>query len=143
MVDMVHEVIIGADPEKVYAAITEQQGLASWWTDKNTASPEVGSEADFVFEGGQMVFKMKIDELTPSRRVVWSAVASPVPGWTGTTITWDLSAEDSGTKVLFGHRGWPSTDGPFPSINFSWAGYLVSLKDYLETGTGAPHREPA
>lgn len=66
MVDMVHEVIIGADPEKVYAAITEQQGLASWWTDKNTASPEVGSEADFVFEGGQIVFKMKIDELTPA-----------------------------------------------------------------------------
>ena len=143
MADMVLEVTIGASPEALFAALTEQQGLASWWTDTNTATPEVGSEADFIFEGGKMVFKMKIDELTPGERVVWSAVDSPVPGWTGTTVTWDLLPEEGGTKLLFGHRGWDSIDGPFPSINFSWAIYLQSLKDYLETGTGAPHIEPA
>jgi uncharacterized protein YndB with AHSA1/START domain len=143
MPDMVHEVMIEADPEVVYAALTEQQGLAKWWTDTNTASPEVGSEADFVFEGGQMVFKMKIDELSPGERVAWSAIDSPVPGWPGTTVTYDLTKEETGTKLLFGHRGWPSIDGPFPSINFSWAIYLQSLKDYLETGTGAPHIEPS
>ena len=143
MADMMHELMIGADADKVYAAITEQEGLASWWTDTNTASPELGSEAEFVFDGGQTVFKMKIDELTPGKRVVWSALESPAPGWPGTTITFDLSAEESGTKLLFGHIGWPSTDGAFPSCNFAWAIYLQSLKDYLETGTGAPHREPA
>lgn len=143
MADMVHEVIIGADPVAVFAALTEKHGLAKWWTDTNSASPEVGSEADFVFEGGQIIFKMKIDELTPGERVVWSAPDSPVPGWPGTTVTWDLIPEETGTKLLFGHRGWPSIEGAFPSINFAWAGYLQSLKDYLETGTGAPHREPA
>ena len=141
MVDIVHELMIESAPDKVYAAITEQEGLAAWWTDTNTAKAELGSEADFVFEGGQIVFKMRIDELSAPSRIEWAALDSPVPGWPGTTVTWDLSEADGQTKVLFGHRGWPSIDGPFPSINFSWAQYLQSLKDYVETGIGAPHRE--
>lgn len=141
MADMVHEVTIEAGPEKVYEALTEHTGLAGWWTDTNSAKPDVGSEADFVFEGGQIVFKMRIDELNSPTRVKWAALESPVPGWPGTTVTWDLTADETGTKLLFGHRGWPSIEGAFPSINFSWALYLQSLKDYVETGTGAPHRE--
>ena len=141
MADIVHEVDVEVTPDRVYAAITQQEGLAAWWTDSNSAKPELGSEADFVFEGGQIVFKMRVDELSPDSRVVWAAIDSPVPGWPGTTVTWDLIGGEAATKVMFGHRGWPSIEGAFPSINFAWALYLQSLKEYLETGTGSPHRE--
>lgn len=142
MADIVHELSVAAEPDRVYSAITEGDQLARWWTDTNTAQPEVGSEADFVFEGGQIVFRMRIDELNPGKKVTWSSLESPVPGWPGTSVTWDLSSVEEGTRVLFGHRGWPSIEGAFPSINYSWAIYLESLKDYLETGTGSPHLEP-
>lgn len=142
MPDIMHSLEIAAEPEAVYAAITEGEKLAQWWTDTNTAEAVEGSQADFVFEGGQIVFKMKIEELDHARRVVWAAVDSPVPGWPGTTITFDLAPQDGRTMLLFGHRGWPSIEGAFPNINFNWALYLQSLKDYLETGTGSPHVEP-
>ena len=141
MADIVHEVIIEGAPAKVYAALTEQDDLRAWWTERATASPEVGSEAVFPFEGGMIVFKMKVEELDPGSRVAWAAVDSPVPGWPGTTVTYDLSTDDAGTRLLFGHRGWPSIEGAFPSINYAWAGYLQSLKAYVETGTGMPHQE--
>lgn len=138
MPDIVHSLEIASDPKKVYAAITEADQVAKWWTENNSSRPEVGSEIEFVFDAGRTVFKMRVDEAEHGKRVVWAALDSPVPGWPGTTVTWDLMPKEAGTVLMIGHRGWPSIEGPFPNINFSWALYLQSLKDYLETGTGSP-----
>ncbi len=53
-------------------------------------------------------------------------------------ILWDLARVDNGTRVRFAHRDYASREGSFASVGYSWAGYLASLKDYLETGTGRP-----
>lgn len=139
MADILLETVIKSPPDKVYQALTEQSGLASWWTKDTTAQPKVGSMASFTFYGGQNTFKFKIDALEPGKKVHWSRVDGGPPDWQGTHITWDLTPVENGTKVVFGHRGYASTEGSFGNVAYQWGGYFISLKHYLETGKGTPH----
>jgi uncharacterized protein YndB with AHSA1/START domain len=141
MPDILLEVPIAASPDQVYRAITEQQGLASWWTPDVVTGPEVGSTAEFTFTSGpgsRVVAKMEIAALEPGRKVYWTVAEDNIPDWVGTHITWDVTPADQGTNVRFGHRDYPSTEGPFARVGYRWAWYLTSLKDYLETGQGRP-----
>lgn len=143
MADILLQVPLQAKPAEVYRALTEQSGLSSWWTDNVRAKAEQGSEAVFTFEGGMVEMKMKVAELDAPDRVAWQVLDPAPPEWEGTTITFDISeAEDGGSSLLFGHRGWKSTAGSYPSINYNWAYYLTSLKDYLEKGEGFPFVNP-
>jgi uncharacterized protein YndB with AHSA1/START domain len=50
MPDILHRVGIQASAEKVYWALTDEEGLAGWWTRKVEASPGVGSVIEFRFD---------------------------------------------------------------------------------------------
>jgi uncharacterized protein YndB with AHSA1/START domain len=49
MADILHRVGITCVPEKVFAALSEKQGLAGWWTKDVDASPTVGAINEFRF----------------------------------------------------------------------------------------------
>jgi uncharacterized protein YndB with AHSA1/START domain len=137
MADTLLEVPISAPPERVCQAITEQAGLASWWTpDVSSAEPRVGSVAEFGFGTGHIV-QVEVAALEPGRRASWS-VRQGAPEWTNTGVTWDLEP----TGLRFAHRDYPSTEGSFASVTFNWAWYLASLKAYLEKGQGWPGDPP-
>jgi Activator of Hsp90 ATPase homolog 1-like protein len=55
-----------------------------------------------------------------------------------TTITFDLRAEGNHTILSFAHRGFEKGDEGYARVTTGWAYYLVSLQQYLETGTGGP-----
>lgn len=139
MADILLENTIKVSPDKVYTALTEQSGLASWWTKDTRAQAVVGSTAEFGFGGGAVTFKFKVEALDAGKKVIWTPIEGGPPDWAGTRITWDLTPVEGGTKVLMGHRGYSMTEGSFASVNYNWAGYLISLKYYLETGKGTPH----
>lgn len=63
MAKIIHEVPINGTQDKIYKALTEQEGLANWWTKYTTPKAEVGSVSEFKFWGGRAVFKMKITHL--------------------------------------------------------------------------------
>ena len=139
MPDILHELTIAAPVEKVYHALTDQKGLASWWTPVVAAQAKIESIAEFTFPG--IVLKMRISRLEPGRGVTWSVVEA-VPDWNDTQVTWDLTPVPNGTKVLLGHRNYASTEGMYARFNISWAWHFISLKDYLETGEGRPGPTP-
>ena len=137
MSDILLEVKIAAVPEKVFKALTEQQGLEGWWTTHMVAEPTVGSAVEAFFKDRQVI-KMNLRTLEPARRVVWD-IRERVAGWGGSQFTWDLSPIENGTKVLFAYRDFPaSADGNLPGLTYAWAVNLTSLKDYLEKGKGNP-----
>ncbi|MEZ4672141.1 MAG: SRPBCC domain-containing protein [Anaerolineae bacterium] len=138
MPDILHELTIEGKPEAVYKAITEQDGLSSWWTVHATAQPKVGAVDEFRFGGGQIVMKMEVSKLEPGKAVQWKALQG-APDWGGTQVTWDLTPIETGTKLLFGHRDYASTEGSFASVSYQWAWFLTSLKSYIETGKGTPN----
>jgi uncharacterized protein YndB with AHSA1/START domain len=138
MADILHEVVIEVGPDKVYQALTEQARLANWWTANTKAEPKVGAMDEFKFNDGQFLIKMEVTGLEPGKKVSWNLIQG-VPDWEGTRVTWDLTPDEHGTKVLFGHLDFASTQGSFASASYNWAYYLTSMKAYLETGKGTPN----
>ena len=136
MVDILHRIgVEKASPQEVYDALTTVDGLAGWWTDQTTGDPEVGGTIEFRFIPGG--FDMEVVELEPAKRVHWQVADGP-PEWVGTHVTFDLSEVDGYTIVLFKHEGWEEPVEFMHHCSTKWATYLMSLKELVETGTGAP-----
>jgi uncharacterized protein YndB with AHSA1/START domain len=123
----------------VFKALTERQGLEAWWVTHAIAEPKVGSTIQAFFGHEPFTEKMEVRTLEPDRKVAWITRQSILPEWIDTHITWDLSLVENGTKILFGQRGYASADGCLAMCSYHWAGYLSSLKDYLEKGKGNPY----
>lgn len=140
MAEILHQLTIKASPGRVYKALTEQKGLASWWTQFVTAEPRVDSVGEFLFEGGKVNLRMKILKLLPNRAVVWHCMGGH-PEWASTQISFELEQNENQTILRFAHRGWRSPNGILPICSFDWARYLMSLRSYLEKGQGYPARK--
>ncbi|WP_368563245.1 SRPBCC domain-containing protein [Pseudoxanthomonas sp. UTMC 1351] len=153
-----HELLIGATAEKVYAAITSQEGLSAWWTPDTKAKPERGSFSRFAF--GPVYFKeMKVTELKPSEQVKWTCMTG-ADEWIGTTISFELHASDkesllisnpeaidqiqqtrngdTATLLTLHHDDWKEYTSMFAECNYTWGQFLRSLKLLCETGKGRP-----
>lgn len=124
-----------ASVDDVYAALTTLEGLSGWWATDTKGRAEVGGTLVFRFEPGG--FDMKVLELNPSRSVLWEVTDGPAE-WIGTTVWWDLKQEGDYAIVLFAHRGWREPVEFMYHCSTKWATFLVSLKQLVETGTGAP-----
>ena len=131
-----HKVGIKASEQTIYNALTTNEGLAAWWTNDVSGAGEVGSTIAFRFNGGGPDFK--VQSLTENRQVVWSHEESMPDAWNGTEIVFDIEPSAEQCFVHFQHRNWKSDDGFFAHCNTKWAVFLLSLKDYLETGAGKP-----
>ena len=141
MVDIIHRVGIKAPASKVFAALSTIDGLAGWWTTATTGSPEVGGDIAFRFqtETGAEIggFDMDVLELTPEQKVRWRVKAGP-DEWVETDIEFTLSRQDDYTIVLFGHRHWREEVEFMAHCSTKWATFLLSLRDFVETGKGQP-----
>jgi uncharacterized protein YndB with AHSA1/START domain len=138
MAELKHQIPIEASPDKIYAALTTQAGLRSWWTADTKAEEKVGGSAEFGFDKRAIVFRMKIEKLEPGRSVVWSCHGD-LPEWNGTTLTWDLEKNHSGTTVRFTHAGWNAVTEMFAICNSSWGELMYRLKNYVEGKNPGPH----
>ncbi|MDX6277399.1 MAG: hypothetical protein QOJ72_1527 [Nocardioidaceae bacterium] len=136
MVDILHRVgMKSASVDEVYAALTTIEGLSGWWATDTKGQVEVGGILEFRFIPGG--FDMKVLELVPGKRVLWEVVDGP-PEWVGTTVRWDLTQVDDWTIVLFAHEGWAEPVEFMYHCSTKWATFLISLKQLIETGKGAP-----
>jgi uncharacterized protein YndB with AHSA1/START domain len=136
MVDILHRVgIENSAPEKVYDALTTVEGLAGWWTVDVTGDPDVGGVLEFRFPPGG--FDMQVLDRRPGEGVTWEVVAGPEE-WVGTTVDWQLRRDGDYTVVMFKHQGWAEPVELMHHCSTKWATYLMSLKQLVETGEGAP-----
>lgn len=140
MLDILHRIVIEAEPKDVYKALIEQEKLSGWWT-RATAEGEKGSIASFFFgpDGSHQV-DMEIQELIANKRVEWKCVSGP---WAETDyFRFDIAKDERGTELKFAHSGWQKNDEFFMHCNSKWGFFLtVSLKNLLEKGKGQPHPE--
>ena len=140
MADILHQVGIQASSEKLYAALTEIEGLKGWWSEHSSIEPKEGSLASVSFYNNAVTFKLRLAQLIPNKKIVWAVEGGP-PDWADTTITWTLSENEGQTMLHLAHRGFASTEGNFASVNYNWGWYVTSLKFYLEKGKGMPHTD--
>ena len=136
MADILHRIgVEHSSPERVYDALTTLDGLSGWWTEKTTGDTALDGVLEFRFIPGG--FDMKVVGLDPGRSVRWEVVDGPEE-WLGTSVEWDLRQEGDHTIVLFKHEGWREPVEFMHHCSTKWASYLLSLKQLVETGVGAP-----
>jgi uncharacterized protein YndB with AHSA1/START domain len=138
MADILHLVNIAAPPEKIFTSLTEQRGLAGWWTEDVQAEPKVDSIAKFRF-GDNGGCDMAIAALEPFRMARWRCVGH-LSGeeWIGTELFFELRTRPDHTVLRFSHRRWLEATDFLRYCSVRWALYLVSLKNLVETGKGSP-----
>ncbi|MBO9681247.1 MAG: SRPBCC domain-containing protein [Flavisolibacter sp.] len=141
MVNIIHRIGIRSTPDKVYKAVSTVEGVSNWWTEEVEGDSEVGGKIHFTFRTttgdikGQM--RMEVKELIPQQRVHWHCIEGP-DEWIGTDITFDLSEQGDQIILIFGHRNWRESVEFTAHCSMKWAVFLLSLRDYVETGKGAP-----
>jgi hypothetical protein len=82
-------------------------------------------------------FDMRVLDVQRPALVLWEVVDGPEE-WVGTRVRFDLKEEDGYTIVLFAHLGWREVGEFMHHCSTKWATFLMSLKEYVETGTGRP-----
>ena len=138
MAEILHMVSIKGTPAQVYAALTEREGLAGWWTRDCEAQATVGSVAKFRFgKGGGP--DMEIVALLPNKFVHWHCRANTwSEEWINTELTFEIEPQGAKTMVRFSHRRWMKESDFMRSCSLKWATFLLSLKSFVERGKGAP-----
>lgn len=141
MVNIIHRIGIRSSAADVYKALSTIKGLANWWTEEVKGEEGVGGKIEFTFRSetgdikGQML--MDVTKLDPGKNVSWRCVDGPAE-WIGTDITFDLSEQDDQTIIIFGHRNWREAIEFTAHCSMKWAVFLLSLREYVETGKGKP-----
>jgi uncharacterized protein YndB with AHSA1/START domain len=141
MVNIIHRIGIKSSPEEVYKALSTIKGVSHWWTEEVEGDENIGGKIQFTFRTdtgdikGQMT--MEVQQLEPQKNVRWRCVDGP-PEWIGTDITFDLSVQNEQTIIIFGHRNWKEEIEFMAHCSMKWAVFLLSLREYVETGKGKP-----
>ena len=136
MADILHRIgVEHSSPQRVHDALSTLDGLSGWWAEKTTGDTEPGGVISFRFGPGGI--DMRVVELDPGRLVRWEVVGGPEE-WIGTEVRFDIRQDGDWTIVLFRHEGWWEPVEFMSHCSTKWATYLVSLKQLLETGAGAP-----
>lgn len=141
MVDIIHRIGITSTTTEVYKALFTIEGLSKWWTEETQGDEQIGGKIEFSFRSlkGELIGRMvmEVQELNPPKDIRWLCVDGPAE-WIGTEITFQLSQHDDKTIVLFGHRNWREAIEMTSHCSMKWATFLLSLRDYVETGRGKP-----
>jgi len=144
MADILHRVGIKASSEEVYKALATRDGLAGWWTTSTQGDSKLGGVIKFRFsadDGRELGgCDMKVLDLRPAERVLWDVIDGPAE-WIGTKVSFELKQEGDYSIVLFKHADWKEPVEFMHHCSTKWGVFLVSLKDLVETGKGAPAPE--
>jgi uncharacterized protein YndB with AHSA1/START domain len=134
MATVYHQVGIKASLNDVYTAIATPAGVTGWWT-KTSGDPETGGDLEFSFDGH--IVKVTVTANTPDKYVEWT-VGGKDGEWLDTRICFELVEEENQVMLNFMHDDWQEASEMLAHCSTKWAVFLLSLKDYLETGTGKP-----
>jgi uncharacterized protein YndB with AHSA1/START domain len=130
------ELFIKASPQRVFQALTTKEDLERWFLVKAEVDLRLGGEIRFAwtpdaFEVGKILL------LEPPYRLSYSwETFGPSP----TTIAFELTAENDGTRLHLTHTGigeGEDWDNYYNSVNGGWNAHLKDLTDWVETGTCA------
>jgi uncharacterized protein YndB with AHSA1/START domain len=127
------EVFIKASPERVFQALTEKAELERWFVQKAEVDVRLGGAIRLEWAPDAVEIG-KILVLDPPHRLSYSWEAlEPSP----TTITFELTAENNGTRLRLTHTGigeGEDWDTYYTSINSGWNVHFKNLTAWLETG---------
>jgi uncharacterized protein YndB with AHSA1/START domain len=135
-----HTLQIAAPPARVFAALTEPDQLAGWWTTQvHGNEPALGATLEFTFRGSFQPC-MRIVEFDPPARLAWTGVGGHA-AWGETDLRFELEPANDGTLLQFWHYLGPErSEEDIAAANCNWGYYMDSLRRLCETGRGKPYQ---
>jgi len=141
--DFTTTILVDNTPEEVFNAINDVRG---WWSEEIEGSTDrLNSEFDYHYEDVHSC-KMKIIELVPNKKVVWSVLdnyfkfTKDKSEWKGTKIIFDIAEKDNKTEMRFTHQGLVPAYECYEICRDAWTGYIQkSLRNLITIGKGQPN----
>lgn len=136
-------------PDAAYRALTG--GIENWWTKPDTPLTSLGDRAKFSFPPGKSFWTFEATVLTPNERVEMRCVEALhlhegqpkeiEKEWLGTRVIWEIIPNGDETDIRVEHMGLVPTLHCYEVCEAGWDLFFVaSLKAYLDTGIGHPHK---
>jgi uncharacterized protein YndB with AHSA1/START domain len=136
-VDLMFRVGIKCSTDALYEALTQPVKLAGWWASQAVGTPDVGATIDLAFTGTNGL-SFNVLDLKPCRLVNFECVAGP-QAWRGTRLRFELQSQNEQVFVMLTHANLDRSDqDSYLYFSTKWPVYLLSLKDFVETGKGRP-----
>ncbi|WP_033292907.1 SRPBCC family protein [Amycolatopsis jejuensis] len=136
------EITVDRTPEEVFTAITDVRAWFSKTITGNATKP--GDEFSFV-DKGIPSSRIQVTAAVPGRRIDWHveeaylAFVDEHDEWTGTSMTFDLTPTEGGTRLRFTHHGLTPDQSCYGECSQCWTGCVnTSLYELLTTGVGQP-----
>jgi uncharacterized protein YndB with AHSA1/START domain len=131
MPDILHRIGVDAPLAEVFRALSTIDGLQHWWVGETAGDTNSGGVINFGF------CRMKVIDSKPDALVHWQCTSGP-DEWVGTEVFIRLVWKEGQTFVLFTHAGWKEPVEFMHHCSTKWATFLLSLRDFIETGNGHP-----
>jgi hypothetical protein len=129
---------VKAPADAAFDAITTTTPLTAWWAPA-MGNGDSGSELKF-FMNSPDPLVIHVDIATPPTSVEWTVTDCPfLTDWVGTRPTFKITPLDGNeSEVQFRHVGLTSELECIDMCSRSWDHFMLSLRDYVETGVGSP-----
>ena len=131
MPDILHRIGINAETGRVFSALATLDGVKGWWVSAAKGSAAKGDTIDFGF------CEMEVLDANPGALVHWRCIRGPNE-WVGTEVSFRLKWDRDQTFVVFKHAGWKEPVEFMHHCSTKWATFLLSLREFVETGAGRP-----
>jgi len=134
--------MVDQSPDDAFSAINNVRG---WWSENiDGATDELDGE--FVFHNEPWhVAKIRVVELVPGKRVVWSVLenymnfVNDTREWIGNEMVFEIARKVDKTEVVFTQIGLVPAYECYDACSDAWGGYIKgSLRSLIATGKGAP-----
>lgn len=143
---IIEEVVTNATPEDVWRALTEGEGLRSWFPVDAKVTPGLGGTI-WLSWGEGMSGEASITAWEPGRHLQWTEDRGPVK----MAVDFHISTRDGQTVVRLVQSGFgdgPEWDGEFHMTSGGWAYFMANLAWHLEHHNGIPrdllgYRDPS
>lgn len=134
-----HDLIIRAEINDIFKAITTPEQLVNWWPQKCSGIPKIHEEYNFYFSPDYDWYG-KVVHIERNRSFYIQMTKSDTD-WASTGFMFDLEPSDGNVLVSFSHLGWQDCNAHFRRTSYCWALLLNGLKNYLEKGIIIPFEE--
>lgn len=136
MANVRHRVGIQARPGDIFQALVRPDRLTGWWATKATGEAVENGTLDLEFTGlTHLVFR--ITKRVEDRHLTLTNIDGP-DIWIGSELRFDLEQSSAQVYVTLLHEKPEADDDSFLYFNTKWPLFLISLKEFIETGTGKP-----
>ena len=140
---------VTSNASTAFEAVT--RGIEQWWTQPDRPMRQISDRAKFTFPPGKSYWTFELTKAVKPSQVEWRCVdalhihegqlEAIQTEWLGTTVVWDISEESSGTRITIEHVGLTPQLLCYDICEAGWdMFFLHSLKQYLDTGRGKPHK---